>query len=77
MASKSKITPGKQKVKPFTGKPAKALKVVEAVGESLIPKSLVDVAMYAVPYGKATRMIGGIAGKGARAVSKLYRNMGR
>jgi hypothetical protein len=36
-----------------------------------------DVAMFAFPYGKAARMVGGIVGKGAKTVSKVYRNIGK
>jgi hypothetical protein len=42
-----------------------------------IPKTPVDAAMYAVPWAKATRAVGGIAKKGAKYVNKVYRNIGR
>ncbi len=42
-----------------------------------IPKTIGDAAMYAVPWTKATRAIGGIGKKGAKYVNKVYRNMGK
>ena len=65
------------KPKPFTGKPAQAIKAYGAVVNALIPKTPTDVALTVFPYGRAARMVGGITGKGARAVAKLYRNIGK
>jgi hypothetical protein len=42
-----------------------------------IPKTIGDAAMYAVPWAKATRAVGGIVKKGSRFVGKTYKNMGR
>jgi hypothetical protein len=39
----------------------------------LIPKTPLDVALTVFPYGKAARVTGGIIGKGAKYISKLYR----
>jgi hypothetical protein len=52
-------------------------KTTKAVRDSVIPKTPMDLALTVFPYGRAARMVGGITGKGARAVAKLYRNMGK
>ena len=60
--------------------PSKKLKtspIAPVLSDLLIPKTLGDAAMYAIPYAKATRAIGGITKKGAKFVGKVYRNMGR
>jgi hypothetical protein len=43
----------------------------------MVPKTKTDVALTVFPYAKVARSVGGIVGKGAKKVSKLYRNMGR
>jgi hypothetical protein len=65
------------KPKPFTGKPAQAIKIAGQIGNAMIPRTPVDVALTVFPYGRAARAVGGITGKGARAVAKLYRSMGK
>ena len=50
---------------------------VMAVANALMPKSAFDVAMYAIPYGKAARVTAGIVKKGSKYVAKAYRNIGR
>jgi len=52
-------------------------KVTKTLSDVIVPKTPVDAAMYAVPWAKGARMVGGITKKGAKAVSKIYRNMGR
>ena len=49
---------------------------VTPVMKEVVPQNVSDAAWYAVPYGKAARAVGGITKKGAKFVSKLYRNMG-
>ena len=44
--------------------------------KEVVPQNVSDAAWYAVPFGKATRAVGGITKKGAKFVNKLYRNMG-
>ena len=51
--------------------------VVKGTADILIPRTPADFAMYAVPWGKATRAVGGITKKGAKFVAKTYRNMGK
>jgi hypothetical protein len=55
-------------------------KAIKVANELVVPKSVSDAAMYAIPYGRATkitkRAVGGIAKKGAKYVSKVYRNIG-
>jgi hypothetical protein len=55
-------------------------KAIKTVNEYTMPKSASDVAMYAIPYGKAAkitkRAVGGITKAGAKYVSKVYRNIG-
>lgn len=58
-------------------KKVKSVKGIGVVSDLFIPKTPVDAALYAVPYGKAARAVGGIVKKGARFVGKTYRNMGR
>ena len=61
-----------------TGKAVKKLgQAGKVVTDTVVPKTPVDVALTVFPYGKAARLVGGITGKGARAVVKLYRNVGR
>ena len=38
---------------------------------------LIDAATWVIPYGKIARTTGGILGKSAKFVTKVYRNMGR
>jgi hypothetical protein len=76
MAKTTKIAPSKKlvKPKPITKGPAKAaLNVIDFI----VPKTKTDVALTVFPYAKVARSVGGIVGKGAKKVSKLYRNMGR
>jgi len=61
-----------KKVKPVRGVPT-AAKIID---EYIIPKTPLDVAAYLFPYGKAARVVGGIVKKGAKNVSKVYRNIG-
>ena len=70
MAKSKKMAPG-------AFKKSKTSPVAPILSDVFIPKTAVDAAMYAVPYGKAARAVGGIAKKGAKFVSKVYRNMGR
>lgn len=58
-------------------KKVKTSPVAPILSDLIVPKTPVDVAMYAVPWGKATRAVGGITKKGAKFVGKIYRNMGR
>jgi hypothetical protein len=55
-------------------------KAIKTVNEYTMPKSASDVAMYAIPYGRAAkiakRAVGGITKAGAKYVSKVYRNIG-
>ena len=70
MAKSKKANLGKtKKLKPSP--------VAPILSDIFIPKTAVDAAMYAVPYGKAARAIGGIAKKGSKFVGKVYRNMGK
>jgi hypothetical protein len=74
MAKTTKLTNISIKPKAITKGPAKAaLNVIDF----MVPKTPMDVALYAVPWGRGIRKVGGIVGKGARTVSKVYRNMGR
>ena len=76
MAKTTKLAPSNKlvKPKPITKGPAKAaLNVIDFMA----PKTPMDVAMYAVPWSRGARAIGGIVGKGAKAVSKVYRNIGK
>ena len=50
---------------------------IKTVKDLTIPKTPLDAALMVVPYGKVARTVGGITGKGARAVTKLYRSMGK
>ena len=70
MAKSKKMNLGKTKK-------LKTSPVAPILSDLLIPKTPVDVAMYAVPWAKATRAMGGITKKGAKYVNKVYRNMGR
>jgi len=70
MAKSKKMNLGKTKK-------SKPSPIAPILSDVFIPKTAVDAAMYAVPYGKAARAIGGIAKKGSKFVSKVYRNMGR
>ena len=55
-------------------------KTTKGVNELVIPRSKTDVAMYAIPYGRAAkiakRAVGGITKAGAKYVEKVYRNIG-
>jgi len=76
MGRKTNLAPGKNQFKPkaITKGPAKvALDIIDFA----VPKTPMDVAMYAVPWGRGARAVGGIVGKGAKAVSKAYRNIGK
>ena len=66
MTSSKKMNLGKTK----NTKPSP---VAQVLSDVFIPKTAADAAMYAVPYGKAARAIGGIAKEGAKYVSKIYR----
>jgi hypothetical protein len=70
MAKSKKMNLGKTKK-------SKPSPIAPILSDVFIPKTAVDAAMYAVPYGKAARAIGGIAKKGSKFVGKVYRNMGR
>ena len=58
-------------------KKIKTSPVAPILSDLFIPKTIGDAAMYAVPWAKATRAIGGIGKKGAKYVNKVYRNMGK
>ena len=49
---------------------------VTPVMKEVVPQNVSDAVWYAVPVGRAARAVGGITKKGAKFVSKLYRNMG-
>ena len=70
MAKSKKMAPG-------AFKKSKTSPVSPILSDVFIPKTPADAALYAVPYGKAARAVGGIAKKGAKFVGKVYRNMGR
>ena len=70
MAKSKKMNLGKTKK-------LKTSPVAPILSDLFIPKTVGDAAMYAVPWAKATRAVGGIAKKGSKYVSKVYRNMGR
>jgi hypothetical protein len=81
MAKTTKLAPSKKqfKPKPITKGPAKAaLNVIGFVKDVTVPTSALDVALlpFARPI-KSARVVGGIVGKGAKAVTKAYRNMGK
>jgi len=73
MAKYSNRTDVRVKSKPIGGKTGKAMKIVD---EYLIPKTPADAALYLIPYGKVARAVAGITKKGAKYVSKAYRNIG-
>jgi hypothetical protein len=50
---------------------------IKTARDLTVPKTPLDAALMVVPYGKVARTVGGITGKGARAVAKLYRSMGK
>ncbi len=62
---------------PGAFKKSKTSPIAPILSDVFIPKTVSDAALYAVPYGKAARAVGGIAKKGAKFVGKVYRNMGR
>jgi hypothetical protein len=66
-----------RKMAPGAFKKSKTSPVAPILSDVFIPKTVADAALYAVPYGKAARAVGGIVKKGARFVGKTYRNMGR
>lgn len=70
MAKSKKMAPG-------AFKKSKTSPITPVLSDLFIPKTLGDAAMYAVPWAKATRAIGGIGKKGAKYVNKVYRNMGK
>jgi len=70
MARSKKMNLGKTKK-------SKPSPIAPILSDVFIPKTVSDAALYAVPYGKAARAVGGIVKKGARFVGKTYRNMGR
>jgi len=70
MAKSKKMNLGKTKK-------SKPSPIAPILSDVFIPKTATDVAMYAVPYGKAARAVGGIAKKGSKFVGKIYKNMGR
>lgn len=49
-------------------------KAIKTANDVVMPHSVKEAAFMAIPYGKVARTVGGIVGKGARAVNKLYRN---
>jgi serine/threonine-protein kinase RIO1 len=69
VASSKKINLGETKK-------SKPSPVTQILSDVFIPKTVVDAAMYAVPYGKAARVMAGITKQGSRYVSKVYRSMG-
>jgi len=73
MAKYSNRTDVKIKSKLIGGNTGKAMKITN---EYLVPKTPVDAAMYLIPYGKVARGVGGIAKKGAKYVTKAFRNIG-
>ena len=73
MASSSRANLGPIKKNKTVPGVATAGKIID---EYIIPKTPLDVAAYLFPYGKAARVVGGIAKKGAKNVSKIYRNIG-
>ena len=73
MAKTSNRTDVKVKSKPIGGNTGKAMKVID---EYLVPKTPADAALYLIPYGKVARAVAGITKKGAKYVSKAYRNIG-
>jgi len=75
MSRTSKITD--IKINPTPINPNSKTGKVMAVADALMPKSAFDVAMYALPYGKAARATAGIVKKGSKYVAKAYRNIGR
>jgi hypothetical protein len=62
---------------PGAFKKSKPSPIAPILSDVFIPKTLGDAAMYAVPYTKIARSVGGITKKGAKFVGKVYRNMGR
>jgi hypothetical protein len=70
MAKSKKMNLGKTKK-------IKTSPIAPILSDLFIPKTVGDAAMYAVPWAKATRAIGGIGKKGAKYVNKVYRNMGK
>ena len=74
MAKYSNRTDVRVKSKPIGGKTGKAMKIVD---EYIIPKTSTDAAMYLIPYNKVARTVGGIAKKGAKYVTKAFRNIGQ
>ena len=76
MARKTNLAPAKNQFKPkaITKGPAKAaLNVIDFI----VPKTPMEVALYSVNPFKYVRPVAGIVGKGARYVSKAYRNIGK
>ena len=70
MAKSKKMAPG-------AFKKSKTSPIAPILSDVFIPKTVSDAALYAIPYGKAARAVGGIAKKGAKFVGKVYRNMGK
>lgn len=66
-----------KKMAPGAFKKSKTSPVAPVLSDLFIPKTLGDAAMYAVPYAKIVRGVGGITKKGAKYVNKVYRNMGK
>jgi hypothetical protein len=58
-------------------KKSKTSPIAPILSDVFIPKTPMDAAMYAIPYGKAARAIGGIGKAGKKFVGKVYRNMGK
>ena len=72
MASSKKSAPEPfKKIKTVPGVPTAG----KIINEYIIPKTPLDVASYAIG-GPVTRAVGGIVKKGAKFVSKTYRNIG-
>jgi len=72
MSTSKKLNLGPiKKVKPVRGVPTAA----KIVNEYIIPKTPLDVASYAIG-GPVTRAVAGISKKGAKFVSRVYKNIG-
>lgn len=48
-------------------------KAVKTANDVVMPHSALDVAIMATPVGRIGRTVGGIVGKGAKYVAKVYR----
>ena len=70
MAKSKKMAPG-------AFKKSKTSPVAPVLSDLFIPKTIGDAAVYAVPWAKAARAVGGITKVGKKFVGKTYRNMGK